>query len=276
MKSKTLLLIIAFLLIVGNSVFAQSNPTSTAALIEQLKQQIATLQAQIAQLQEQIRVMQQTRQQIREITLELRNRLREGMSGEDVKLLQEFLASDPDIYPRGLITGYFGPLTKNALKRFQKRACLPETGEADSTTLWKINELLREGAGKSGKIPPGLLRAPGILKKLCSTSTPTTTPDTLAPVITEIVATSTSSSTAQISWKTNENADSKVYYSQLSPVDVNATTTLIKYGPDFVTDHVLILTQLEANKTYYYFVVSSDNSGNTATSSEYSFVTLEE
>lgn len=273
MKTKILLSIIIFSLIISGFVFAQNTSTSTVTLIEQLKQQIATLQAQINQLREQIRVMQQTREQIREMTLQLRNQLKEGMSGEDVKLLQEFLASDPDIYPKAFITGYFGALTKNALKRFQKKSCLPETGNVDEKTLWKINELLKEGAGKSGKIPPGLLRAPGILKKLCATSTPTTTFDVIPPYISNISANVTSSSTASISWKTDENANSKVYYSQITPVDPQATTTLIKTDNSFVKDHLLNLTELSADTIYYYFVVSNDRAGNVATSTEFSFKT---
>ncbi len=42
-----------------------------------------------------------------------------GMSGNDVKKLQSFLSSDKTIYPEGLITGYFGPATRRAVKRFQ-------------------------------------------------------------------------------------------------------------------------------------------------------------
>jgi len=88
------------------------------------------------------------------------------MSGNDVKILQEILATDRDIYPEGLTTGYFGSLTEKAVKRFQKLANLEQTGTVGPKTLSKINELLKEGAGSSGKVPPGLLIAPGIRKKL--------------------------------------------------------------------------------------------------------------
>lgn len=42
-----------------------------------------------------------------------------GMSGEEVKAIQTILAKDPTIYPEGRITGYFGPATLAAVKRFQ-------------------------------------------------------------------------------------------------------------------------------------------------------------
>jgi len=42
-----------------------------------------------------------------------------GESSDDVRRLQELLATDTDIYPEGLITGYFGTLTERAVGRFQ-------------------------------------------------------------------------------------------------------------------------------------------------------------
>jgi len=48
-----------------------------------------------------------------------------GQSGAEVKLIQAALAKDPQVYPQGLVTGYFGDLTRAAVKRFQiKTSCL--------------------------------------------------------------------------------------------------------------------------------------------------------
>jgi peptidoglycan hydrolase-like protein with peptidoglycan-binding domain len=43
------------------------------------------------------------------------------MRGVDVKKLQTILAKDKSIYPERITTGYFGPATKRAVKRFQDR-----------------------------------------------------------------------------------------------------------------------------------------------------------
>jgi len=42
-----------------------------------------------------------------------------GMTSNDVRRLQTLLATKPEIYPEGLITGYFGSLTKKAVQSFQ-------------------------------------------------------------------------------------------------------------------------------------------------------------
>ena len=44
-----------------------------------------------------------------------------GSKGDEVRFLQEILSKDKAIYPEGMITGYFGPLTEKAVKRFQEK-----------------------------------------------------------------------------------------------------------------------------------------------------------
>ncbi len=44
-----------------------------------------------------------------------------GSKGDEVRFLQEILSRDKTIYPEGMITGYFGPLTDKAVKRFQEK-----------------------------------------------------------------------------------------------------------------------------------------------------------
>lgn len=45
--------------------------------------------------------------------------LERGMKNSDVKRLQQLLATNKEIYPEGLVTGYFGPATEKAVGRFQ-------------------------------------------------------------------------------------------------------------------------------------------------------------
>jgi peptidoglycan hydrolase-like protein with peptidoglycan-binding domain len=73
-----------------------------------------------------------------------------GVSGSDVKRLQEFLAEDPAIYPEGKVTGYFGALTLKAVKRFQEKYGIatpgdPGYGRVGPLTRAKLNSLVEQG-----------------------------------------------------------------------------------------------------------------------------------
>ena len=76
--------------------------------------------------------------------------LKTGSTGEAVKLLQTWLAKDAEIYPEGIISGYFGPLTKTAVIRFQEKYKAEVldpwnftngTGIVGPTTRAKLSEL---------------------------------------------------------------------------------------------------------------------------------------
>ncbi|MCD6085618.1 fibronectin type III domain-containing protein [bacterium] len=72
-----------------------------------------------------------------------------GQKNEQVKKLQELLATDKDIYPEGLITGYYGTLTTKAVQKFQCKYNIicsgsPQTtgwGLVGSKTRKKLNEV---------------------------------------------------------------------------------------------------------------------------------------
>ncbi|OGG57701.1 hypothetical protein A2765_06210 [Candidatus Kaiserbacteria bacterium RIFCSPHIGHO2_01_FULL_56_24] len=59
--------------------------------------------------------------------------LKMGSSGADVTRLQQFLASDPNVYPEANISGYYGPLTEAAVKRFQCKYKIVCDGDPAST-----------------------------------------------------------------------------------------------------------------------------------------------
>lgn len=72
---------------------------------------------------------------------ELRTELSFDSRGADVAELQALLASDPSLYPEGLVTGWYGPLTTSAVRRFQRRMGIEPTGEVDEATQEKLDEL---------------------------------------------------------------------------------------------------------------------------------------
>ena len=98
--------------------------------------------------------------------------------------------------------------------------------------------------------------------------------DTTAPSISDVGA-DPATTTAAISWVTDEPADSTVWYATSSPL-LDATSILVGENSATTTSHSLTLDELTASTVYYYIVFSDDETGNTASSSEGSFETLSE
>ncbi len=73
------------------------------------------------------------------MTISITYSLSRGMENEQVKKLQEILARDHDVYPEGLVTGYFGPATERALKLFQKKHGLEQVGYVGPKTRKLLN-----------------------------------------------------------------------------------------------------------------------------------------
>lgn len=96
----------------------------------------------------------------------------------------------------------------------------------------------------------------------------TETQDTNPPVISSIAST-TSLTSATVTWTTDEAADSKVSYGTTSGMYTLSTSTAT-----LTTSHSLSVSDLVASTTYYFVAVSTDASGNIATSSEQTFATV--
>ena len=74
----------------------------------------------------------------------LSSELNPGARSDDVTALQTLLASDPTIYPEGTVSGFYGPKTTAAVKKFQAKYGLPTVGRVGPATLAKINEVYGE------------------------------------------------------------------------------------------------------------------------------------
>ena len=67
----------------------------------------------------------------------------------EVTKLQRFLASNSAIYPEGLITGYFGPLTELAVKRWQAANGIVSSGTPDTTGYGVVGPNTRAAIGRA-------------------------------------------------------------------------------------------------------------------------------
>lgn len=176
-----------------------------------------------------------------------------GMSGADVTALQTFLAQDSTLYPEGLITGYYGNLTKAAVARFQARNGIAAVGRVGPVTLPVLNMKM---AG-----------------------TVTTTGDIYAPTITSI-SLGVGSTTSLINWSTNELARGVVYYStqplttyeHLHSVDVSGTTAMM--DTSLRMNQSVALGGLTPGTTYNYLLYATDGNGNVTITLPSTFRTL--
>ena len=274
-----------------------TTPAPTAEQIANLNRlyaEIVMLQTKINELKAQALGLQ--------AELRLTKRLYLGSKDNEVKTLQRLLSTDNKIYPEGLITGYYGPLTERAVRKMQKKAGLAETGILNEHTIARINELLRDGAGQSGKIPPGLLRAPGIWKKLGLASTTTCrsydndgdcededddndddgddddgndnngNKDRTAPIVTSKTVTNVATSSAMINWITNEMTTGKVHYARTTPV-VGQGGGFVEYDNTLGTNNSVTLDGLTASTTYYYYIKAKDSAGNSVVTPDANFTT---
>ena len=67
--------------------------------------------------------------------------LSRGMDNSDVTRLQQLLARDTAIYPEGSVTGYFGPATERAVKRFQAKYGISQIGRVGPATRAKLSSV---------------------------------------------------------------------------------------------------------------------------------------
>jgi len=98
-------------------------------------------------------------------------------------------------------------------------------------------------------------------------------PDTTPPIISSLSATGLASTTATISFVTDEPATSNLWMSTSTPVDVSGGAN--QNIATATTTHAFFLSALNASTTYYYVVDATDESANTSTSTEETFTTTE-
>lgn len=165
-----------------------------------------------------------------------------GSRGADVTTLQTYLATDRTIYPQGLVTGYFGGLTKSAVSNFQERNGIDNTignGRVGPATLAVLNTKMNGGSVNTGDTAP-MISAAGV---------------------------NVSRNSANVVWNTNEASKGVVYYSNVPLTTYENTNSVNVSGTTAMTDTNLNISQnvalsnLQANTTYYYMIYTTDASG---------------
>lgn len=185
---------------------------------------------------------------------ELYRQLEVGSRGVDVGSLQTFLAEDPSLYPQGLVTNYFGFLTKSAVANFQTRNGLPAVGRVGPMTLPIIN------AQMNGGYRTGV--------------------DRTEPEISNVNHEVTSSSVT-FNWHTDEGAAGIIYYSTgaipMTEASINSSVFIggnsLLVNTDLRTSHEGKITGLQSDTTYNYVIYVKDGSGNESVTWPQTFTT---
>jgi peptidoglycan hydrolase-like protein with peptidoglycan-binding domain len=182
-----------------------------------------------------------------------------GSRGANVTNIQTFLASNPSIYPEGLITGYYGQLTAAAVRRFQVQYGIVSSGTAATTgfgrvgpmTLAKMNALIAAGGMTSGG--------------------GSSTGDTSGPSLFNVNYV-TNSNSVTFNLNTNEPAMVRVVYGT-SPLmfnegDINSNGfgpiggSAVNSSSGLSTSHSVIVSNLNNNTAYYFTIIATDAAGN--------------
>ncbi|MES2014341.1 MAG: PKD domain-containing protein [Patescibacteria group bacterium] len=75
-------------------------------------------------------------------------------------------------------------------------------------------------------------------------------------------------------WNTNEGADSEIYYSASSPVEVGGANTTAVTDATLSTSHALTVGTLKAGTSYYFIIESKNADGGVAATSQFSLTTM--
>jgi peptidoglycan hydrolase-like protein with peptidoglycan-binding domain len=168
-----------------------------------------------------------------------------GETNSDVTNLQSFFKDNSSIYPEGLVTGYFGGLTKSAVQRFQAQYGLDQVGRVGPMTRDRINTLISSGGW--------------------------TATDMSGPAISS-VSKSTNNTSVTFSWNTDELATAKVFYNTqpvtMNEGDINSngfgqTNGWVSANDNLArTSQMVTVSGLHPNTQYYYVIVATDLKGN--------------
>ncbi len=172
-----------------------------------------------------------------------------GARGAEVTNLQTFIAANPAIYPEGLVTGYYGNLTKRAVITFQGQYGLAQVGRVGPQTLAKMNGIISAG-GWNGTTPNSVGTSPSFYN----------------------VAQSSGNNFLTFSFSTDRETMARVVYNT-SPVMFNEGNIngdgfgaiggfAVNSNNGMSSSHSITLPNLNSNTNYYYTVIATDASGN--------------
>ncbi len=240
-----------FILISPLSVSAQS-VAELQVMIDALLADVAVLQAQLADTQTQTQgaIPSESVFVTEENAFVFSHTLSRGTQDDEVTELQKYLATFPDIYPEGLVTGYFGFLTQKAVQRFQVKHSIVSSGTPSTTGYGLVGPQTRKKLNEHHTL--------SVEVKESTTITPEVDIDVVAPMISNIQETNFAEDSITITWDTDEAVKSYVEYSGVESMENSS----VAQTTNLVVSHRVNITELSQGTTYYYVVSATDTVGN--------------
>ncbi|MFA6414463.1 MAG: fibronectin type III domain-containing protein [Candidatus Paceibacterota bacterium] len=187
-----------------------------------------------------------------------------GSQGQEVTDLQNYLSTNINWYPSGLVTGYFGNLTQGGVQKFQTSEGIVSSGTPSST-----------GYGRVG---------PTTMTRLNAAMNLGTQPTAfnIVPIMSPVTV-QRGSTTATLSWTTNQPTLGQIYWSTNGIQSDEATgpnqTPYISgalasdAGAAKSTEHSITISNLQPNTTYHYVMRSIDAQGDLSVTLDNTFGT---
>ena len=208
-------------------------------------------------------------------------------AGEDVRALQQFLNANGALLTSagpgapGEETDRFGALTKAALARFQAaHGISPAAGYFGPLTRAAFATLCASSTEPS--LSATATTSAATSTEAATSTAPTTASSSPSSIVTYIsapgggsgaapvissIATSTTGTTATITWTTDVAADSTVNYGTSASYGTASTSATL------TTSHSTTLTGLTADTTYHFEIVSAAAGRSSVTSADDTFIT---
>jgi peptidoglycan hydrolase-like protein with peptidoglycan-binding domain len=179
-----------------------------------------------------------------------------GETNADVTNLQTLFRDNSAIYPEGLVTGYYGSLSRSAVERFQIQKNIVSSGSAATTGFGRVGPSTRDAINQ-------VVNAGGWMN--------TSSSDISGPAIFNVTRNISNNSVA-FTWSTDELASAKVFYNTI-PVtmnegDINSVGFGSTNGFTAINDSLarqsqqIMINNLSPNTQYYYVIVATDLKGN--------------
>lgn len=179
--------------------------------------------------------------------------LQVGSRGADVSELQTYLANDPSLYPQGLITGYYGSLTRAAVIRYQRANGISQVGRVGPQTMASLMGQMNGNNNSNNNNNTSGIAPTFTSLSLYPTSAPNPTGSERFTFTTDIPSQSdVHYSTSKIPATENEF---------VTPATISIGGSIAQSDASFKTSHVVDTGSLNLNTRYYYIIHAMSANG---------------